>query len=145
MLVETLPSMIQYNYDKLFEYLKKKKISIYALEEKHGITRGILGRLRKGYNTSIDTLAQIADVAGIEDISEMVEFRKVERRKARSFSIFFEKTLKELHLSEKDLIEAYGISNDLLQRMKEDDPSVTIEEIRDIANRLNIDTIYIYI
>ncbi len=134
--------MIHYNYDKLFQQLKKRNISIYKLEEKMGITRGLLGRLRKNCNTTIDTLAQIAYVSGIERIEEMVTFIDIRKGKeceiSISFDVFFDDTLKKLNINENDLIKIYGISKSILETMKANDQKIELSEIITIANKLHI-------
>lgn len=107
-----------------------------------GVTRGLLGRLRKNCNTTIDTLAQIAYVSGIERIEDMVTF--IDTRKGKecevsiSFDVFFDDTLKKLKISEDDLINIYDISKTVLKMMKVNDQKIELGEIISIANKLHI-------
>ena len=61
-------------YDRLWETMKKRGISQYALYTYYGIDRSLLDRLRKNKNIEIYTLDRICTIldCNIEDIVEHV-------------------------------------------------------------------------
>lgn len=61
-------------YDKLWETMKKRGISQYALIHKYQISTGQLDRLRKNANTSSYTLNRLCEILDCElsDIAEYV-------------------------------------------------------------------------
>lgn len=59
-------------YDRLWETMKQKGVSQYALIRKHHISTGQLDRLRKNENVSthtLDTLCRVLDCS-LSDIAE---------------------------------------------------------------------------
>lgn len=61
-------------YDKLWQTMKTKGISQYALIHKYGISTGQLDRLRKNSNTSSYTLNRLCEIldCSLSDIAEYV-------------------------------------------------------------------------
>lgn len=61
-------------YDRLWETMKKRKITQYDLYTHYGINRSLLDRFRKNKNVSIATLDKMCDIlnCNIEDIVEHV-------------------------------------------------------------------------
>lgn len=62
-------------YDKLWETMKEKGISQYALIKKYGFSTGQLDRLRKNGNVNAFTLNQLCEILDcrLEDIAEYVK------------------------------------------------------------------------
>lgn len=64
-------------YDRLWQTMKRKRISQYKLMKDYGFSSGQLDRIRKGENINLytlDTLCRILDCA-VEDI---IEYKKEE-------------------------------------------------------------------
>lgn len=61
-------------YDRLWETMKKRKITQYDLYTHYGINRSLLDRFRKNKNVSTATLDKMCDIlnCNIEDIVEHV-------------------------------------------------------------------------
>lgn len=61
-------------YDRLWETMKKRNITQYALYTFHGVERSLLDRFRKNQNVEIYTLDRICSIlhCNIEDIVEYV-------------------------------------------------------------------------
>ena len=61
-------------YNKLWETMKKKNVSQYALIKRYGISTGQLDRLRKNENVSTHTLDLLCSIlgCGLCDIAEYV-------------------------------------------------------------------------
>lgn len=59
-------------YDKLWELLKKKGISTYALIKHYGVSPGQITRLKRNECVYTDTIAHICDILDcrVEDIME---------------------------------------------------------------------------
>ncbi len=59
-------------YDRLWETMKQKKITQYALIKKYKISTGQLDRLRKNENVSTHTLDSLCKIMNckLEDIAE---------------------------------------------------------------------------
>lgn len=62
-------------YSRLWETMKKKGISQYALIKKYGFSTGQLDRLRKNGNVNAFTLNQLCEIldCSLEDIAEYVK------------------------------------------------------------------------
>lgn len=62
-------------YDKLWETMKERGISQYALIKKYGFSTGQLDRLRKNGNVNAFTLNQLCEILDcrLEDIAEYVK------------------------------------------------------------------------
>lgn len=62
-------------YDKMFETMKKKGISQYALLKKHGVSAGQLDRIRRNENISTYTLNRMCEILDcrLEDIAEYIK------------------------------------------------------------------------
>ncbi len=62
-------------YDKLWETMKKKKISQYKLIKDYQVSRGQIDRLRKNANVSTYTLNQLCGILDckLSDIAEYVK------------------------------------------------------------------------
>ncbi len=62
-------------YNKLWETMKQRKITQYALIKKHKISTGQLDRLRKNENVSTHTLDVICKILNcrLEDIAEFID------------------------------------------------------------------------
>ncbi len=62
------------SYDKLWITMKEKGISQYALIKEHGISSGLLDRLRKNLDTSTHSLSLLCSILNcrIEDIIEYI-------------------------------------------------------------------------
>jgi DNA-binding Xre family transcriptional regulator len=62
-------------YDKLWESMKQKGVTKYALREKHGIDQKTLARLQRNENVETKTLARLCEVLDcrLEDIAEYVQ------------------------------------------------------------------------
>ena len=65
-------------YNKLWETMKKKNVSQYALIKRYGISTGQLDRLRKNENVSTHTLDLLCSILGCGrgDIAEYVNENK---------------------------------------------------------------------
>ena len=65
-------------YNKLWETMKKKNVSQYALIKRYGISTGQLDRLRKNENVSTHTLDLLCSIlgCGLGDIAEYVNENK---------------------------------------------------------------------
>ncbi len=61
-------------YDKLWQTMKEKGVSQYALIHKYGISTGQLDRLRKNANISSYTLNRLCEIldSSLSDIAEYV-------------------------------------------------------------------------
>lgn len=59
-------------FDKLWETMRNKKISTYALIEKYNIDTRTIRRLKANKNTTTDTLNKFCDIlnCNLEDICE---------------------------------------------------------------------------
>lgn len=59
-------------YDRLWETMKRKKVSQYKLIKEHGFSNGQLDRLRKNENVNVYTLDVLCKILGcnLEDIAE---------------------------------------------------------------------------
>lgn len=62
-------------FDKLWNTMKEKGVSQYALIKKYGFSAGQLDRLRKNGNINSFTLNQLCEIldCGLEDIAEYVK------------------------------------------------------------------------
>ena len=67
--------MVLIVYDKLWETMKKRNISQYALIKQYGFSTGQLDRLRKNENVSTFTLNKLCDILDCE-LSEVAEHKK---------------------------------------------------------------------
>ena len=69
------PGMLMIKFDRLWETMKQKNISQYALLKKYGVSSGQLDRLRKNSNVSTYTLNELCRIldCGLEDIAEYCE------------------------------------------------------------------------
>ncbi len=63
------------SYDKLWEVMKEKGISQYALIKKYGISPGQITRLKRNESVSTHTIETFCKILGcqISDIMEYVE------------------------------------------------------------------------
>lgn len=61
-------------YDKLWETMKQRKVTQYALIKEYGISSGQLDRLRKNENVSTHTLDMLCQIlqCRLEDVAEIV-------------------------------------------------------------------------
>ncbi len=61
-------------YDRLWETMKQRKITQYALIKEYGISTGQLDRLRKNENVSTHTLDMLCQIlkCRLEDIAEII-------------------------------------------------------------------------
>lgn len=61
-------------YDKLWETMKQRKITQYALIKEYGISTGQLDRLRKNENVSTHTLDMLCQIlqCPLENVAEVV-------------------------------------------------------------------------
>lgn len=61
-------------YDKLWETMKQRKITQYALIKEYGISTGQLDRLRKNENVSTHTLDMLCQIlqCRLENVAEVV-------------------------------------------------------------------------
>ncbi|HIT90078.1 MAG TPA: helix-turn-helix transcriptional regulator [Candidatus Merdenecus merdavium] len=59
-----------YDFDPLWETMKKKQISTYKLINTHQISKGTLDRLKNNKNVTIETLARLCIILDchLEDI-----------------------------------------------------------------------------
>lgn len=69
------PGMLMIKFDRLWETMKQKNISQYALLKKYGVSSGQLDRLRKNSNVSTYTLNELCRILDcrLEDIAEYCE------------------------------------------------------------------------
>lgn len=60
-------------YDKLWETMKQRKVTQYALIKEYGISTGQLDRLRKNENVSTHTLDMLCQIlqCRLEDVAEI--------------------------------------------------------------------------
>lgn len=67
--------MLMIKFDRLWETMKQKNISQYALLKKYGVSSGQLDRLRKNSNVSTYTLNELCRILDcrLEDIAEYCE------------------------------------------------------------------------
>ena len=65
-------------YDRLWEAMKKKRISQYDLYTHYGISRSLLDKFRKNKNIEVSTLDRMCSIldCNIEDIVECVRDNK---------------------------------------------------------------------
>lgn len=65
--------MIQFN--KLWETMREKGVSTYALREKHNIDTRTIRRLKANQNITTDTLNTLCGIleCGLQDIAEYVK------------------------------------------------------------------------
>ena len=61
------------NYAPLWETMRKRKVSAYALVEKHGINNYTLTRMRRNMHVSTRTLEDLCGILGcrVQDIVEI--------------------------------------------------------------------------
>ena len=61
-------------YDRLWETMRRKRVSQYQLIKQYGISTGQLDRLRKNENVNTLTLDRLCDIldCGLGDIAERV-------------------------------------------------------------------------
>ncbi len=61
-------------YDKLWETMKQRKVTQYALIKEYGISTGQLDRLRKNENVSTHTLDMLCQIlqCRLEDVAEII-------------------------------------------------------------------------
>lgn len=61
-------------YDRLWETMKQRKITQYALIKEYGISTGQLDRLRKNENVSTHTLDMLCQIlqCRLEDVAEII-------------------------------------------------------------------------
>lgn len=62
-------------FDKLWETMKSKGISTYALIEKYNIDTRTVRRLKANQNTTTNTLNKLCDILGCH-LEDVCEFRK---------------------------------------------------------------------
>ncbi len=64
-------------YDKLWETMREKKVSQYALINRYGFSTGQLDRLRKNSNINSYTLNRLCEILDckLEDIAEYIPDR----------------------------------------------------------------------
>jgi len=62
-------------FDKLWETMREKGVSTYALREKHNIDTRTIRRLKANENTTTDTLNNLCDILNckLSDIAEYVK------------------------------------------------------------------------
>ena len=61
-------------YDKLWETMKQRTVTQYALIKEYGISTGQLDRLRKNENVSTHTLDMLCQIlqCRLEDVAEII-------------------------------------------------------------------------
>lgn len=61
-------------YDRLWETMKQRKVTQYALIKEYGISTGQLDRLRKNENVSTHTLDMLCQIlqCRLEDVAEII-------------------------------------------------------------------------
>ena len=61
-------------FDKLWETMKAKGVSTYALIEKHNIDTRTIRRLKANQNTTTDTLSKLCAIldCGLDDIATYI-------------------------------------------------------------------------
>ena len=61
-------------YDNLWETMKQRKVTQYALIKEYGISTGQLDRLRKNENVSTHTLDMLCQIlqCRLEDVAEII-------------------------------------------------------------------------
>ena len=61
-------------YDPLWETMKQKNVTIYALRNKHSIGGGTIQRLRKNETVSTNTLDMLCNIlkCSLQDVAEHV-------------------------------------------------------------------------
>jgi len=66
--------VIVIRFDKLWETMKEKSVSTYALREKHNIDSRTIRRLKANENTTTDTLNALCEIldCNLHDIAEYV-------------------------------------------------------------------------
>ncbi|MEM5780471.1 MAG: helix-turn-helix transcriptional regulator [Lawsonibacter sp.] len=65
-------AIIMILFDKLWETMREKGVSTYALREKHNIDTRTIRRLKANENTTTDTLNALCRIldCGLQDIAE---------------------------------------------------------------------------
>jgi DNA-binding Xre family transcriptional regulator len=65
-------------YEKLWQTMKAKGITKYALIKKHGISPGQITRLKRNEGVSVNTIDKFCTILGckVEDIMEYIEEAK---------------------------------------------------------------------
>lgn len=66
------------SYAPLWETMKKKKVSSYALTEKHNINNYTLTRMRKGHHVSTRTIEDLCFILDCE-VQDIITVNKGER------------------------------------------------------------------
>lgn len=64
-------------FDLLWETMKKKGVTIYALVEKHGISRGTINKLRHNKNVTLVTIEHLCRILDCQP-GEIVSYVKDE-------------------------------------------------------------------
>lgn len=65
-------------YNRLWETLRKKKISQYKLINVYGISTGQLDRLRKNESVSTNTLDKLCDILNCS-LCDIAEYKKMDK------------------------------------------------------------------
>ncbi len=65
------------SYEPLWCTMKEKKVTTYALMNKHGIRKSTIDRLKHQKNVTILTLARLCEILDCR-IEEVVEYKKGE-------------------------------------------------------------------
>lgn len=60
------------SFEPLWKTMKKRKITGYALINKHGISRSLWYKLRHNKNVNLDTIDRLCDILNC-DISDIVQ------------------------------------------------------------------------
>ncbi|MBU5627506.1 helix-turn-helix transcriptional regulator [Oscillibacter sp. MSJ-2] len=65
-------------FDPLWETMKRKKISQYALIKKYGVSTGTLDALRKNHSITLNTLNDLCNILQC-DVSDIIQFTPDEK------------------------------------------------------------------
>ncbi len=63
------------SYEKLWNTMREKQVTTYALIHKHGIRKSTIDRFKHGQNVTIFTIARMCEILDCR-IEDIVEYKK---------------------------------------------------------------------
>lgn len=63
------------DFEPLWQTMKRKNVSCYALINKHGVSRGTLDKLKHNRNVTLQTVSNLCEILDCE-IQDVVIYRK---------------------------------------------------------------------
>ena len=71
---------IMIDFEPLWQTMKRKNITCYALINKYGVSRGMIDKLKHNRNVTLETVARLCDILDCE-IQDIVIYKKEKKQK----------------------------------------------------------------